>query len=137
MDGFTRGKREHKFKIENNKKRKTVLRGIAKYVKSKLSPEEEKFFVEVNAMLRDRPLTDEGGEKLEENGLEQTAEITRDPSVAIDPNQTSLNNDPKRTVGTGTYTSTWSTTDMRSFNGMKGWDPTDSASAGSHPVYVD
>lgn len=83
---FLSGKREKAKADESNKIRKNLMKDIAKYVKSKLTPEEQKFFVEVNAILRDRPLTNDEGKKIEEDVV----------------------SDPNRTVGTGTYTSTHS-----------------------------
>ena len=83
---FIKGKREKAKADESNKTRKTLMREIAKYVKSKLTPDEQKFFTEVNAILRDKPLTNDKGDKLEEDAV----------------------SDPNRTVGTGTYTSTHS-----------------------------
>jgi hypothetical protein len=83
---FISGKREKAKATESNNSRKTLMREIAKYVKSKLTPDEQKFFTEVNAILRDRPLTNDKGDKLEEDVV----------------------SDPSRTVGTGTYTPTHS-----------------------------
>jgi hypothetical protein len=79
---FIKGKREKAKADESNKTRKNLMREIAKYVKSKLSPDEQKFFTEVNAILRDKPLTNDKGKSLEEDVV----------------------SDPNRTVGTGTYT---------------------------------
>lgn len=78
---FIRGKREKSKADESNNTRKTLMRDIAKYVKSKLSPDEKKFFTEINSILRDRPLINDEGKKLEEE---------------------------VRMVGTGTYTPTTS-----------------------------
>lgn len=83
---FGMGKRATSKAKDNNKERNRLMREIAKYVKSKLDPEEQKFFIEINKILRDKPLTDEQGNKIEED----------------------LMGDPNRTVGTGTYTSTHS-----------------------------
>lgn len=95
------GKKAHNLAISNNKERRKLLREIAAYVKSKLTPEEVEFFVEVNKALRNKPLTNNDGEKVEED-LQQMADAVLDPS---DSNaETSLNKDPNRTVGTGTYT---------------------------------
>jgi hypothetical protein len=68
----------------------------------------------------------------EDNALSQTADITRDPSQ-VNSQNTSINTDPNRTVGTGTYTSTRHDVSPTT----KGtWDPTDSSSGGTIPVYV-
>jgi hypothetical protein len=79
---FMKGKREKTKADSTNKERSRLMRDISKYVKSKLTPEENKFFIEVNKILRDKPLTDEEGTKLEEDVV----------------------SDPSRTVGTGTST---------------------------------
>jgi hypothetical protein len=102
---FLSGKRERAKAEESNKTRKNLMKDIAKYVKSKLTPEEQKFFVEVNAILRDRPLTNDKGQTLEEDVV----------------------SDPSRTVGTGTYTPTHSDSNFM----VKGpHDNGDSASGG-------
>ena len=79
---FTKGKRERSKADSGNKERSRLMREISKYVKSKLTPEENEFFIEVNKILKDKPLTDEQGSKLEEDVV----------------------SDPSRTVGTGTST---------------------------------
>ena len=79
---FAKGKGETSKAKENNAERSKIMRDIAKYVKSKLDPEEKSYFVEINKILRDKPLVDDGGKKLEEDVV----------------------SDPSRTVGTGTYT---------------------------------
>lgn len=79
---FAKGKRERDKAAANNKERSRIMREISKYVKSQLTDEEKKYFVEVNKILRDKPLTDEKGTKVEEDVV----------------------SDPNRTVGTGTYT---------------------------------
>jgi hypothetical protein len=67
-----------------------------------------------------------------EEDLQQMANGVMDPSQY---NQgTSLNTDPNRTIGTGTYNSV-SPSD-HNIKTKAGSDTTDSASAGSHPVYV-
>jgi hypothetical protein len=86
---------------KNNKERSKLLREISAYVKSKLTPEEIEFFVEINKVLRNKPLTNNDGEKVEED-LQQMADAVLDPSNSNA--ETSLNKDPNRTVGTGTYT---------------------------------
>ena len=83
---FTKGKREKSKADSNNKERSRLMREIAKYVKSKLTEEEKDYFVEINKILKDKPLTDEQGKKIEEDVMSDT----------------------NRTVGTGTYTSTHS-----------------------------
>jgi hypothetical protein len=103
---FLRGKREKAKASENNSNRQKLMREISKYVKSKLTDDEKKYFTEVNAILRDKPLTDESGKKLEEDVV----------------------SDPSRTVGTGTYTTT--TSDQNP--GVKGtWNNGDASSGGS------
>jgi hypothetical protein len=79
---YLKGKREKTKAIATNEERRRIMREIAKYVKSKLTPEELPFFTEVNAMLKDKPLTDETGAKIEEDVV----------------------SDPNRMVGTGTLT---------------------------------
>jgi hypothetical protein len=79
---FTKGKREKSKAESTNKERSRLMREISKYVKSKLSPEENEFFIEVNKILKDKPLTNEEGTKLEEDVMSDT----------------------NRTVGTGTLT---------------------------------
>jgi hypothetical protein len=83
---FTKGKREKSKADTNNKERSKLMREIAKYVKSKLTEDEKSYFVEINKILKDKPLTDEQGKKIEEDVMSDT----------------------NRTVGTGTYTSTHS-----------------------------
>ena len=79
---FVKGKREKSKAESTNKERSKLMRDIAKYVKSKLTDEEKQYFAEINKILRDKPLTDEKGEKIEEDVV----------------------SDPSRTVGTGTLT---------------------------------
>lgn len=106
--------------------RSKLMREIAKYVREKLDQDEVNYIQEINKVLKGNPLV------TEENPLSQTAEITRDPQN-VNGEHTSLNNDPNRTVGVGTYTSTWH--DVRP--DVKGnWNSTDSGSAGTIPTYV-
>jgi hypothetical protein len=79
---FVKGKRDKSKADAVNKERNKVMRDIAKYVKGKLSDEEKQYFAEINKILRDKPLVDETGGKLEEDVV----------------------SDPSRTVGTGTST---------------------------------
>ena len=79
---FVKGKREKSKAEDTNKERSKLMRDIAKYVKSKLTDEEKQYFAEINKILRDKPLTDEQGQKIEEDVV----------------------SDPSRTVGTGTLT---------------------------------
>ena len=79
---FVKGKRDKSKADAVNKERNKVMRDIAKYVKGKLSDEEKEYFTEINKILRDKPLTNETGEKIEEDVV----------------------SDPSRTVGTGTST---------------------------------
>lgn len=97
------GKRETARVAASNKERSKILREIATYVKSKLTPEETQFFVEVNKILKNKPLTNNDGEKVEED-LQQMADAVANPETSND--ETALNKDPNRTVGTGTYTPT-------------------------------
>jgi len=83
---FTKGKREKSKAEANNKERSRIMREISKNVKSKLSDEEKEYFIEINKILKDKPLTNEQGKKIEEDVMSDT----------------------NRTVGTGTYTSTHS-----------------------------
>lgn len=79
---FIKGKREKSKADSNNKERSRIMREIAKYVKSKLTDDEKQYFVEINKILRDKPLVDEEGKKIEEDVM----------------------SDPNRMVGTGTLT---------------------------------
>lgn len=83
---FLKGKREKSKADSNNKERTRIMREISKYIKSKLSDDDKKYFSEINNILKDKPLTDEEGKKIEEDVMSDT----------------------NRTVGTGTYTSTHS-----------------------------
>jgi hypothetical protein len=94
-----------------NKERNRLMRDIAKHVKTKLSPDEVEYFTEINKILRDKPLVSDDGKKLEED----------------------VTTDPNRTVGTGTYTPSHSDSNPT----VSGYsNTTDSASGGSHPVYI-
>jgi len=95
----------------NNKERSRLMREISKHVKSKLSPDEVEYFTEINKILRDKPLVSDEGTKLEEDAM----------------------TDPNRTVGTGTYTPSHAD---QSPTVPGTFDTTDSASGGSHPVYI-
>jgi hypothetical protein len=95
----------------NNKERNRLMREISKHVKSKLSPEETAYFTEINKILRDKPLTTNAGQKVEED----------------------VTTDPNRMVGTGTY-SPVSSDPNPNVTGYS--NSTDSASGGSHPVYI-
>ena len=101
-----KGKREKAKADTTNKERNRLMREISKYVKSKLTPEEIPFFVEINKILRDKPLTDDQGNKVEEDVV----------------------SDPSRTVGTGTYTATTSDSNYMVGGGR---DTTDASSGGS------
>lgn len=79
---FVKGKREKSKAEATNKERSRIMREISKYVKSQLSDEEKEYFVEINKILRDKPLTDETGNKVEEDVM----------------------SDHNRMVGTGTLT---------------------------------
>lgn len=95
----------------NNKERTRLMREIAKYVKSKLTADEVEYFTEINKILRDKPLVSDDGKKLEEDAT----------------------TDPNRMVGTGTYSPTNSDPNPN----VAGYsNATDSASGGSHPVYI-
>lgn len=128
---FAKGSRAKTKAIETNKMRNKVMRDIAKYVKSKLDPEEMEYFVEVNKILRDKPLVDAQGNKVEED-LQQLADGTMDPNQSNQGSQ--INTDPNRTVGTGTYTPVRPAD--KNVTVKAGSDTTDPASAGSHPVYI-
>jgi hypothetical protein len=99
------GRNKDKATKQNNE-RNRVMREISKYVKSKLTPEELPFFVEINKILRDQPLTDNTGNTVEEDVV----------------------SDPSRTVGTGTYTATTSDSNYM-VGGSR--DTTDASSGGS------
>lgn len=103
---YVKGKREKAKADATNKERNRLMREISKYVKSKLTPEEIPFFVEINKILRDKPLTDDQGNKVEEDVV----------------------SDPNRTVGTGTYTATSSDSNFM-VGGSR--DTTDASSGGS------
>jgi hypothetical protein len=128
---FASGVRAKNSAKQNNTTRSKLMRDISKYVKGKLTPEESKFFTEINKILRDKPLTDEIGNKVEED-LQQMADGVLDPSQSNQGSE--LNTDPNRTVGTGTYNPT--NPDDKNVKTKAGSDTTDSASGGSHPVYV-
>jgi hypothetical protein len=127
MKPLMASKREAAKIAANNKERSKVLREIAKYVKSKLTPEETEFFVEVNKILKSQPLATNDGEKVEED-LQQMADAVLDPSNSNA--ESSINKDPNRTVGTGTYTSTTSDPNPTTKGLFK---TTDSASGGWSP----
>jgi hypothetical protein len=126
------GKRQSDKIKTNNNERSRLMREISKYVKGKLTSEEVKYFIEINKILRDKPLTNEEGSKIEEdNELSLLATINQDPQNT-NPDS-SINTDPNRIVGTGTYTTTWSDPSPMT----KGfWNPKDASSAGTIPVYV-
>lgn len=92
---------------ENNKMRTKIMREMSKYAKSKLSSEEILYIGEINKILRDKPLVDDGGKKLEE-------EATMVGTGTLTPTS-----GPDQNVKTPGYTNS-----------------TDSASAGSHPTYI-
>jgi hypothetical protein len=107
IDGtFKKGSSYEKIKTNNNMRSK-IMRDISKYVKANLTPEESQFFIEINKVLRDKPLTDDQGKKLEEEAT---------------------------MVGTGTLTPTSGPDQNVNTKGYA--NPTDSASAGSHPTYI-
>ncbi len=108
---FVKGVKATKAAKETNANRNKLMREISKYVKSKLTPEETEFFTEVNKLLRDKPLTDEKGNALEEDVV----------------------SDPSRTIGTGTYTATSSDTNSMAKGAYQSTDPT---SAGTIPTYM-
>ena len=126
------GKRQSEKIKTNNIERSRLMREISKYVKGKLTPEEIEYFTEINKILQDKPLINDQGSKVEEdNGLSTLATINQDPQNT-NPDS-SINTDPNRTVGAGTYTTTWSDSSPMT----KGyWDPKDPSSAGTIPVYV-
>ena len=128
--GLMPGKLEKKKAEKNNAERNKILREIAKYVKSKLDPEEIKYFVEVNKVLKGDTLTDNSGNKVEED-LQQMADAVKDPSTSNA--ETQLKRDPNKTVGTGTYTTTWSDPNPTV---KGGWNSMDPSSAGTVPIYV-
>jgi hypothetical protein len=124
------GKRQSKNLSKGLTERSKLMREIAKYVRGKLDEDEVSYIQEINKILKGSPLVSEETGDVQ-NPLAQTAEITRDPQT-VNAKNTSLNTDPKRTLGTGTYTSTWH--DVRP--DVKGaWNSTDSASGGTVPVY--
>jgi len=128
MKPLMAGKRETAKVAANNKERSKILREMAKYVKSKLTPEETEFFVEVNKMLKTKPLTTNDGQKVEED-LQQMADAVLDPSSSNA--ESSINKDPNRTVGTGTYTTTTSDKNVTTKGLFKTADP---ASGGWNPI---
>ena len=101
---FIKGKREKDKATQMNKERSQIMRDISKYVKSKLTDDEKQYFTEINKILRDKPLTDESGNKIEED------------VVSDGP------------IGTGTYTSTTSDSNFMVGGGR---DTTDPSSGGS------
>lgn len=92
---------------ENNKMRTKIMRQMSKYAQSKLTREELLYISEINRILRDKPLTDDSGKKLEEEAT---------------------------MVGTGTLTPTSGPDQNVKTPGYS--NSTDSASGGSHPVYI-
>lgn len=95
-----------------NKERSNLIREISKYIKSNLTEDEMEYFVEINKILRDKPLISDEGKKLEEDAI----------------------TDPNRTVGTGTYTPTHHDSNPT----VPGYSNTiDPASNGSYPVYIN
>jgi len=128
MKPLMAGKRESAKVAANNKERSKILREMAKYIKSKLTPEEMEFFVEVNKMLKTKPLETNDGQKVEED-LQQMADAVLDPSNSNA--ESSINKDPNRTVGTGTYTSTASDPNVKTKGIYKNTDP---ASGGWNPI---
>ena len=128
MKPLMAGKRETVKIAANNKERSKILREMAKYVKSKLTPEETEFFVEVNKMLKTKPLETNDGQKVEED-LQQMADAVLDPSSSNA--ESSINKDPNRTVGTGTYTTTASDKNVMTKGLFKTADP---ASGGWNPI---
>lgn len=125
------GKKQSKEITKGLSEKSKLMREISKYVREKLDADEISYIQEINKVLKGSPLVaEETGDV--QNALAQTAEITRDPQQ-VDGQHSSINTDPNRTVGTGTFTSTWH--DVRP--DVKGsWDSTDSASAGTIPTYV-
>lgn len=79
---FTKGKREKSKAESNNIERNRIMRELSKYVKSKLTDEEKTYFVEINDLLKDVPVSDSKSVKVEEDAM----------------------SDSNRMVGTGTYT---------------------------------
>jgi hypothetical protein len=67
-----------------------------------------------------------------EEDLQQMADGVLDPSQSNQGSQ--MNTDPNRTVGTGTYTPVRAAD--QNVTTKAGSDTTDSASGGSHPIYV-
>jgi len=128
MKPLMAGKRETVKVAANNKERSKILREMAKYVKSKLNQEEMEFFIEVNKMLKTKPLETNDGQKVEED-LQQMADAVLDPSNSNA--ESSINKDPNRTVGTGTYTSTASDLNVKTKGIYKTNDP---ASGGWNPI---
>jgi hypothetical protein len=125
------GKRKSQTIERDLTERNKLMREIAKYVREKLDETEVNYIQEINKVLKGVPLVSEESGDVQ-NPLAQTADITRDPQQ-VNGDHTSINNDPNRTVGTGTYTSTWH--DVRP--DVKGTrDTTDSGSAGTIPTYV-
>ena len=91
---------------ENNKMRTKIMRQMSKYAQSKLTREELLYIAEINKILREKPLVDDSGSKIEEEAT---------------------------MVGTGTLTPTSGPDQNVNTKGYT--NSTDSASAGSHPVY--
>jgi hypothetical protein len=124
------GKRQSKNLSKGLAERSKLMREIAKYVREKLDAEEVSYIQEINKIIKGSPLVSEETGDVQ-NPLAQTADITRDPQQ-VNGDHSSINKDPNRTVGTGTYTSTWH--DVRP-DVKGGWNSMDSASGGSIPVY--
>jgi hypothetical protein len=107
---FVMSSRSKKKIEQSNAERRKIMKSIANEVKDILTKEESDFFMEINNILKNYPLGDDGGKKLEEDI-----------------------NDPNRIVGTGTYTSTHSDPNVLTGGSH---NSTDSASNGSYPVYI-
>lgn len=131
MKPLMASKREAAKIAVNNKERSKLLREIAKYVKSKLTPEEMEFFIEVNKILKAQPLATNDGEKVEED-MQQMADAVLDPSSSNAGS--AINTDPNRTVGTGTYTPTSSDPNVMTKGLFKTADP---ASGGWNPFLTN
>jgi len=87
---FIKGKREKSKADSNNKERSRIMREISKYVKSQLTDDEKQYFVEINKILRDKPLVDEEGKKIEEDVMSDTNRMvgtgTLTPVSPVDQN---------------------------------------------------
>jgi hypothetical protein len=105
---FTPSQKEKIKAAKVNLERQQIIKDISSYINDSLTPEEKKFFDDINNLIK---IKNPESEEIEED----------------------VTTDPNRTVGTGTYTTTHSDPNVLT----KGYsNTTDSGSNGSYPVYI-